>query len=375
MIDRQFCLDMAAAHRKSTTAQNKAHAAAYEALATRLAVVPPVVVPPVVRPTTTVPFHASSPFNVPITAAQQSKWTSVPILNTVMIPDGAGVPQPQPRNWFEGYGQLTVWHGVATDPLWTIIMPEFGNDDTRFNRHWLAATFTMRAPQDIAQALDSDHIFVLIDETNGNRVETWNGVVLDPVKHTITGPPGTGWARGNVDTDTGVGGLLPAGNSAGVRASNFSWIAGAITGYDIDQVLTDKKTDFGHALTVMLGDETLSTWGVTSPATAPNNGWNNGPIKMGSRIGIPASVARPAKITDKLGIAYFNTLQKYGSFVGDYAGGPWPIFQVDAGSVVDRQLLAMWVWWSDTGIPIDSADGKPQTAGRYITPLLRVMEG
>ena len=49
-IDRQFCLDQAAAHRKSTTAQNKAHAAAYEALAARLAPVPPVVVPPVVVP-------------------------------------------------------------------------------------------------------------------------------------------------------------------------------------------------------------------------------------------------------------------------------------------------------------------------------------
>ena len=41
MIDRQFCLDMAAAHRKSTTAQNKAHALAYEALAARLAPVVP----------------------------------------------------------------------------------------------------------------------------------------------------------------------------------------------------------------------------------------------------------------------------------------------------------------------------------------------
>lgn len=50
VIDRQFCLDMAAAHRKSTTAQNKAHAAAYEALAARLVPVPPVVVPPVVVP-------------------------------------------------------------------------------------------------------------------------------------------------------------------------------------------------------------------------------------------------------------------------------------------------------------------------------------
>jgi len=63
-IDRQFCLDQAAAHRKSTTAQNKAHALAWEGLADRLypAVVPPppVVVPPpvAVPPTGKVPALA-----------------------------------------------------------------------------------------------------------------------------------------------------------------------------------------------------------------------------------------------------------------------------------------------------------------------------
>lgn len=49
-MDAQFCKDMAAAHRLSTTKQNKAHAAAYDALAARLA---PVVVPPVVGPAIT----------------------------------------------------------------------------------------------------------------------------------------------------------------------------------------------------------------------------------------------------------------------------------------------------------------------------------
>jgi hypothetical protein len=333
----------------------------------------PVVTPPQppVRQVRPVPFTPTSPWNTPISASEQSKWFSVPVLNTVTI---NGVTQQ--RNWYAGEGQLTIWRGKATDPVWTVTLPEFGNTDTRFNRHWMPATFTIHAPQNISQATNDDHILAIIDETNGDYLDCWSGVTIDSVAHTITGVAGTGWARGNVDTGTGVGGLLAnGGNSAGVRAANFTWIAGAITGYDIDQVLTDKKTDFGHALVVMLGDETLSTWGVTTPATAPNNAWNNGPIRMGSRIGIPANTPRPAKITDKLGIAYFNTLQKYGAYVGDYAGGPWPIFQVDLGSVTTGALDSVWVWWNNPSAPVDPADGLPQSAGRYITPLLKVMEG
>lgn len=67
--------------------------------------------------------------------------------------------------------------------------------------------------------------------------------------------------------------------------------------------------------------------------------------------------------------AFWNTLQKYGAFVGDYAGGPWPIFQVDSGSVAATSLNSMWVWWGEPGI-----DGT-KTAAPKCVPHLRVLEG
>ena len=312
------------------------------------------------------PFSAQSPWNTPISSAQQSKWKDVPILRTL-------ADNSQSRKLYFANTQLKVWHGLSSDPEWTITMPEFGSDNQTFNRHWMPATFKMRAPQDIAQGEDSDQILAIIDETTGNYFESWAGVVIDGNNHTIVGPPGSGWARGNTRTDIGMGTLLASGgNSAGVRAANFSWIGGAITGYDIQQVLDGKKTDFGHALVMALGWDTLSNWEVTWPATAPDNGGHSGPIKMGTRVGIPATVARPSQISasDKMGVALFNTLQKYGIFVGDFAGTQWQMVYMDGNTVKDGSpektaIDATWIWW----------EGSTPRANELITPLLRVMEG
>lgn len=322
--------------------------------------IPVITPPPTVRVPKPIPFTNTSPFNTTIPTGAQ--WQTVPILNNISVP----VNGDTQRYWYGGEGQLVVCRGIATDPLWTITMPEFGNDDARFNRHWMPATWKMHLPA-VGPVVggNDDSILCLLDETTGDYADIGNGAayVIDRTNYTIIGTAGAWWARGNVDTGTGVGGLLSAGgNSAGVRAANFAWMAGAITAYDVDQVLTGKKTDFGHALALMLGLETLSMWGVSPPATAPNNGNNNGPINMGARIGIPAGVAKPAGFgTDLLNVAYWNTLQKYGALVGDYAGGPWPIFQIDLGSVAKSALDSMWVWWA----------GNP--ANKYVIPTLRVM--
>lgn len=321
----------------------------------------PVVAAPLRNPTR-VPFVPSSPFNTPTPA--NAVWTEVPILNNMLVEvNGSKV-----RYLYGGEGQLNICHGLATDPEWTITMPEFGNDDPRFNRHWLPATWKMHLPAaGPVIGGNEDSIISMLDESTGEYAEVGNAkfYTINKTDRTIIGQPEVWWARGNVDTGLGVGGLLSEGkNSAGVRAANFSWMAGAITGYDVAQVLSGKKTDFGHALALMLTQETLSTWGVTPPATAPNNGYNNGPIKMGARIGIPAGVAKPAGMgTDLLGVAFWNTMQKYGALVGDFTGGPWPIFQIDVGSVDPVSLHSMWVWW----------EGNP--AAKYVVPCLRVTEG
>lgn len=316
------------------------------------------------------PFASTSLWNSQISAAQQSKWFDLPLLhyNSVMN---------ESRKWFLSNGQLRVWHGTATDPVWTVTMPQFGNDNQTFNRNWPPSTFTIHAPQNIQEGTDGDHILAIIDHVTGEYFENWSQVVIDSSKHTIVGPQGAGWARGNAVTGTGFGvPLSQGGNSAGVRAANFSWIAGAITGYDIQQILDGKKTDFGHAFVVALGYDTLSKWGVTTPATAPDNGVHEGPIKMGTRIGIPSGVAIPAQIdpNDKIGVAYFNTLQRYGAFVGDFAGGQWPIVYVDgnsvkSGSAYELALNNAWIWWNQEGV-IDPA----KTANQFCVPLLRLME-
>lgn len=325
---------------------------------------------PTVRVPKGVPFAASSPFN------QQTPtnvtWIDHPILR--QFEDNG---QTVTRHWFGGVGQLHICHGQPTDPLWTITMPDFGSTHPTFNRYWKAATWQMRLPAaGPTVGGNEDAIIALVDESNGNYAEIGNrsAYTINTTNRTIIGVPGAWWARGNVDTGTGVGGYLAdGGNSAGIRAANFSWMAGAITGYDVDQVMTGKRDDFGHALAVMLSYGTLSNYLVVPPATAPDNGGHDGPIAMGARIGIPRNVARPARIqaTDKLGVAYFNTLQRYGAFVGDFAGPPWPIFQVDAESVTGATINPMWVWWGEPNVPTDSQG--IATAGPQCTQLLRVV--
>ncbi len=152
----------------------------------------------------------------------------------------------------------------------------------------------------------------------------------------ITGAPG--WATGNVLTDPGAGTL---GNNDGTRAANFSWIAGLITGYDIAQ------GKINHALAIALTFDTLdgacgggnggpgwkngeATW--IAPATSWEWGCWSGPIKMGSKLGIPSGTVKPSGLTTT-GNMIFDTLQKYGAYVGDYAGGPWPVIYQDSNSV------------------------------------------
>lgn len=347
MIDRQFCLDMAAAHRKSTTAQNKAHAAAYEALAARLAPVPPVVVPPVVVPPAVSgrPFAAGSLWNTPTPTT--TKWFDHPILHD------PAQPSETLRHWYVNEGSMRVWHATATDPLVTFQLPTFV--DLTFNRNRPASTFTFRCPTVAQPGTDEDHILFVVDDTTGDYVEVWQAVRTG---NTITAPGG-GWARGNINTGTGIGGLAAAGgNNAGVRAANFSWAAGLITGAD----LAANKID--HALVVALGWGFLSNTAWRAPATAPDNGGHAGPIAMGTKLGIPAGVSAPAGLSP-FGQAMFTALRTYGAYVGDFAGSPYPMFYIDANTVVeaDPRIRRLFTWWDGWTADMD-----------LIGPLVRVAD-
>lgn len=58
----------------------------------------------------------------------------------------------------------------------------------------------------------------------------------------------------------------------------------------------------------------------------------------------------------------FAALQRYGAFVGDFAGGPWPQFYADKLTVTEDQMRPRFAFWEHGG----SSD--IQT----IQPLLRV---
>jgi len=148
--------------------------------------------------------------------------------------------------------------------------------------------------------------------------------------------------------------VLLVEDNDGVRASNFSWAAGQITGADIAAGTID------HALEVSLTSFQLASGRWTAPATAPER-QGYGTIQMGAKIGIPAGIAKPAGLSS-IGSMVFDALQRYGAYAGDYAGGPWPTFYTDPLTVTDREVEPLFAFWDHNG----SADMEK------IDPLLRI---
>jgi hypothetical protein len=289
------------------------------------------------------PFSATSMWNTPTPASTQ--WFDTPVLH-------AGAPLSNGdtfRHWFVGTDAVRIWWSSPTDPVWTFNMPAFVAPAWHRNRP--AARFSVRAPASLAASTDSDHILAVADPASGYYVEVWRASV-NTTTHTVTST-GPGWATGNMITGRGGGTLT---NNDGVRASNFSWMGGLITGADLAGHTID------HALVVALPYDMLKSGAWRAPATA----WEtvgSGPIQMGSRIGIPAGTARPAGLSS-LGAMVFNSLRTYGAFVGDFTGGQWPIFYADHGTVTPAQVEPIYAYWNYKG----SADMEK------IGPLLRVAD-
>lgn len=343
MASKQFYLDMAAALSLSTQAKRDAALkGVYLAEAARTDDVvpdpdepppppppppdppdpPPVVVPPVTRADQLPrPFAASSPFNTPTPAGTQ--WFDHPRLHS--LPSGGFL------HWFV-LRPFAVTYAHASDPLWTFKMSDHVASD--FHRNRPAQTFTAKAPDWLERSPDSDQTLHVVQD-NGDYVEIWMANV-DKATRTVTG---RGWATGNMITGPGAGTLE---NNDGVRAANFSWAAGLITGQDLATGVID------HALAVALTQSTLAdTIGnYQAPATAWDNGsGSSGPIRMGTKIGVPAGVPAPSGLT-ATGSMLFKALQKYGAYVGDYVGGDWPAFYADRYTVTQEQIDPLYAWWA-----------------------------
>ncbi|MDO8265836.1 MAG: hypothetical protein Q7T41_02750 [Candidatus Saccharibacteria bacterium] len=285
------------------------------------------------------PFSDSSVWNTPIPA--NTTWYDHNLLH--YMDDGSF------RHWYVNEGSMRIWHTNSNDPLCTWQMPSF--IDPTFNRNRPAETFTFRCPAAMVPGTDEDHILFVVDDNTNEYVEVWQAVRSGS---TITGQ---GWARGNLKTGTGIGSLVSAGgNNAGVRAANFSWAGGLITGDDLSAASID------HALVIALGWGTLSNTTWRSPATAPDNGGHSGPFAMGTRFGIPANTPKPAGLSP-LGSKVFDTLKKYGALVGDFAGTSYPMFYIDSGSVNPGDTHQLFVWWNSYTADMD-----------IIGPLVRVAD-
>jgi hypothetical protein len=292
------------------------------------------------------PFAAGSPFNTPIPAGTQ--WFDSRTLH--YEPSGAI------RRWWARVDSESsrVWLGNSSDPLWTFQMPDYIAPPP-WNRNRPAQTFTMHGPAATDEDHSTDHLVVLIDQTTGTYVEVWNARV-DTVRRVVTGQQGNmGWATGDIVNGLAAG--SPGGLNAGVRATNTSWIAGAINGRDIARGIID------HALAIAAPGSMFSPTLVRWPATSPD-GQGFGPLEQGTRFGIPPGTPMPAGLTP-IGQMAFTAIQTYGMYLLDYAGLERPSISVDANTVTDAQVRGLYADWEMPG-GLSDMD--------RITPLMRVAD-
>ena len=292
------------------------------------------------------PFAANSPWNTLTPAGTQ--WFDHVRLHQLATPvNGSSM-----LHWWVNTDSVGIFRSSPTDPIWTFDLPRL--DAALWHRVRPATTFTVRAPADLMDGGDEDHVLLLVD--GDTYYEVWNALVNPATRRVTTRSTGAPWAVGNITTGPGAGSL----NNDGTRASNLSWAGGLITGDDLQRGSID------HALALAITAPMLKAGATPDyrwPATAWDNGGAYGPIKIGSRIGIPAGTPRPAGLS-KLGNMVFDALQRYGAFVGDFCGGPWPQFYADKRTVTEAQMKPLFAFWEYGG----SADMEK------IQPLLRVAD-
>ncbi len=264
------------------------------------AVTPPPPPPPVPTPSATptptpvpsgnfvlgeVPFAATSSWNTPISAS--AKYTSL--------------------NWpaATGYNYMVNWNryspavytGKSTDPLVQVSFPA--------NWGWPASTIGIRLPVGVTGAAGTDGEILMID---GNTVH--NCWVFKRTSDTTA--TCAAYGRADLVKSSGWGQKSPF-LSAGIVATGSSQMAGLLV-----QAETDKG-EINHALQIAL-DGALQRPGSTGEAISGDGGSVNGISQEGERLGIPPGTAMPVGLSP-LGQKVFRSMQKYGVFNIDVAGG------------------------------------------------------
>jgi hypothetical protein len=313
-------------------------------------VVPP---PPPPPPPTTGEarwFSPTSPWNTPIGAG--AAFTDHPILHVMSEPINGDLRR---HGYVSDARTLFIHRGAAADPEWTFNLPAI--NDPVFNRVKPATTLKLRAPATLAAGVDEDHVLALVGPDR-RWVEVWQAVV-NPTTRVVTGQA---WAAGSLDTSPGAG--TTTGYNDGTRAANFSWLAGAITGREIDAGVID------HALVIGAGYGVLSNTAWKAPATAPDNGNHDGPLAMGQRLGIPPGVAMPTGLST-LGVMVFKALQTYGAYIGDFVGSPYLMLFIDGATVNFDACRPLFAWWEEN---VDLPTNEKRADLDRIGPLIRLVD-
>ena len=293
------------------------------------------------------PFSSTSLFTTPTPSSTQ--WFSQPVLNSLVQGDYY-YGQVSTRRWYIHAGH-PIWSAKDTDPTWTLNLVSPHDINARRDRPNI--TVSVKAPADMqVDTNDGDHVLLLV--SGGKYYEVYQAVVNQGARTVTQSYPG--YAIGDIRTDVGYSSMSSTANM-GTRAGNASWFAGMITGRDF----ANNKID--HAIAIALGDKTLYAscsgtrntpkWDQTI-ATYWDNGPGCGPIIMGAKLGIQPGTAKPAGLT-KFGSMLFDALQTYGAYVGDYAGGDWPVIYMDANSVsaADQDWgYNTWISDNDKIIPL-----------------------
>ncbi len=251
------------------------------------------------------PFAASSSWNTPVkSGATYSKlgWPSSTGYNY-------GV------NW-DAYSPA-VYFSKASDPLVQVAIPD--------NWGWPAGNIPVHLPAGVTGAAGTDGEILIIDGTTVHNFWQFNRTGLSSASAQAYG-------RADVVKDSGWGSKSPF-KSAGIVATGSSQLAG---------LLVQAESDAGeieHALQMAL-DYAITKPGYTGEAISGDGSNASGIAQEGQRLAIQPGTAMPSGLST-LGQKVFRTLQKYGVFVIDVAGG-CSVLRAQQNAYSSTTIDALW---------------------------------
>jgi hypothetical protein len=268
------------------------------------------------------PYTAGSYFRTPAPAAVDIAATTSFRAFMKSDPDQAGTPYPLIRGVAGNSWGTTYAEGTAADPVWRLtgsVPSEVG----------ILATKGFHAPAWFGQMLSGtgDSPFVVVDRAHGWSV--WGSrskVVGDHLVHVAS-------AGLFEHASNGLDKRNPLSNSTLNFRSRGAIPDAMVIRRDLVDWGVAHGTDLGHVLHLFMV-ETDSSAGHRHPmvgSEAGNSGWG----AEGQRIAIDPSVDLTTRGLSPEALVIARTLQRFGAYIGDNAGGPTSLKAEQENSVRD----------------------------------------